>query len=49
MTQKISIEYFNSNEELIISGIPDKKKQAILMPIITILEKSNVSFEIFSN
>jgi hypothetical protein len=37
MTQKISIKY-NSNEELIINGIPDKKKQVILALITEILE-----------
>jgi hypothetical protein len=47
-TQKISIKY-NPNEELIINGIPDKKKQAKLAPIIRILETSNMSLDLLSN
>jgi hypothetical protein len=35
--QKISIKY-NSNEELIINGIPEKQKQPKLPLIIEILE-----------
>jgi hypothetical protein len=46
--QNIWIKY-NSNEELIINGIPDKKKQAKLMPIIEILENSNIILDFFSN
>jgi hypothetical protein len=47
-TQKISIKY-NSNEELIINGIPDEKKLAKIMPIIGILENSNMILDFFSN
>jgi hypothetical protein len=47
-TQKILIKY-NSNEELIINGIPDKKKLAKLMPIIGILENSNMILDFFSH
>jgi hypothetical protein len=47
-TQKIWIKY-NSNEELIINGIPDEKKPAKLMPIIGILENSNIILDFFSN
>jgi len=47
-TQKISIKY-NSNEELIINGMNDAKKQTKLMPIIGILEKLNISLDLFSN
>jgi hypothetical protein len=47
-TQKISIKY-NSNEELIINGIPDEKKQAKLMPIIENFDTLNISLDLFSN
>jgi hypothetical protein len=47
-TQKIWIKY-NSNEELIINGIPEKKKQAKPVPIIGILENSNMILDFFSN
>jgi hypothetical protein len=46
--QKISIKH-NKNEELIINGIPDNQKQAKLMSIIRILQKSNMSLDFFSN
>jgi hypothetical protein len=46
MSQKISIKY-NSNEELIINGIPEKKR-AKLMSIIGILEDSNISLDFLS-
>ncbi len=44
MTQKISIKY-NSNEE---NGMNEKKKRAKLMPIIGILEDSNISLDFLS-
>jgi hypothetical protein len=44
-TQKISIKY-DSNEELIINGIPDEKRLVKLMPIIGILENF---LDFFSN
>jgi hypothetical protein len=47
-TQNIWIKY-NLNEELIINGIPDKRKQTKLMPIIEILENSNIILDFFSN
>jgi hypothetical protein len=47
-TQKLWIKY-NSNEELIINGIPDEKKQAKLVPVIGILENSNMVLDLFSN
>jgi hypothetical protein len=46
--QKISIKY-NSNEELIINGIPDKQKAAKLRIIIKILEILNISLDFFRN
>jgi hypothetical protein len=46
--QKISIKY-NLNEELIINGITDKKKQAKLVPINEIFENSNMILDLFSN
>jgi hypothetical protein len=48
MTQKNSIKY-NSNEELIINGIPEKKKQAKLAPNVRNFESLNKRFDLFSN
>jgi hypothetical protein len=47
-TQKISIKY-NSNEELIINGIPDKNIAEILVPTIENFETLNISLDLFSN
>jgi hypothetical protein len=46
--QKIEIKY-NSNEELIINGIDDKKNEQILNPIVKYFETLNMSLDLFSN
>jgi hypothetical protein len=46
--QKISIKY-NSNEELIINGMNDKKNAQIVIPIVTNFETLNMSLDLFNN
>jgi len=46
--QKISIKYI-VNEGLIIIGIIDKQKAIKVMPIVRILEISNISLDFLSN
>jgi hypothetical protein len=47
-TQKISIKY-NSNEELIINGMPDKKIAEKIIPMFENFETINISLDLFSN
>ncbi len=46
--QKIPVKY-NSNDELIINGMNDKKNAQILIPIIENFETLNMSLDFFSN
>ncbi len=46
--QKIAIK-FNGNEELIINGIPDKRKSNKVETIIRSFETSNISLDFFNN
>ncbi len=47
-TQKISTKY-NSNEELMINGMPDKKIAEIINPMFENFETLNISLDFFSN
>jgi hypothetical protein len=46
--QKIPVKY-NSNDELIINGMNDKKNAQILIPIVENFETLNMSLDLFSN
>jgi hypothetical protein len=46
--QKIPVKY-NSNDELIINGMNDKKNAQILIPIVENFETLNISLDLFSN
>ncbi len=47
-TRKILIQYKES-EEFIINGIPDKKIEEIVIPMIENFETLNISLDLFSN